>query len=90
LSRRSFGTGEQQIFHRQIFVQIFPMDAGTFANQPPFVSLRGSGLLQARLSVQIDRDCAAVDESCDNFVGGKIHARQPQFIRDARSIHAYS
>ncbi len=64
------------------------MDAGTLANQPPFVPLRGSGLLQARIAVQIDRDGAAVGEPRDDFAGGEIHARQPQFIRDARSAPA--
>jgi hypothetical protein len=80
--RHSFGAGEQQVFHRQIFVNAFPMDAGTFANQPPFVSLRGSGLLQARIPVQIDRNGAAIDEPRDDFVSGEIHARQPHCIRD--------
>ena len=64
------------------------MDAGTFANQPPFFPLRGSGLLQARIPVQIDRDGAAVDEPCDDFAGGEIQARQPQFIRDGQSAPA--
>ena len=64
------------------------MNAGTSANQPPFVSLRVSGLLQARIPIQLDRDGAAVDEARDELAVGEIHAGQPQFIRDARSAPA--
>ena len=47
------------------------MNAGTSANQPPFVSLRVSGLLQARIPIQLDRDGAAVDEARDELAVGE-------------------
>ena len=50
----------QQALHREIFVQVGPVDAQARANQAPVLSLRFGGALQSREPSQWDQQRAAV------------------------------
>ena len=81
----------QQALHREIFVQVGPVDAQARANQAPVLSLRFGGALQSREPSQWDQQRAAViqfhGQGVVRYVQAHGFGALPRFERAGGRLH---
>jgi hypothetical protein len=66
----SRGSACQQIFCRDVFVEVWPMDADASPNDLPILPLSAGPMRKARVPLHRNRDSPTIDQFDEQFVSG--------------------
>jgi hypothetical protein len=64
------GTTGQQIFNRDVFIEVWPGDTGASSDDVPILPLNRGAMREPRVPLQGDRDSPAIDQFDEQLVSG--------------------